>query len=213
MTGIANPYSRLRSLVLDGDLAPGTQLVEIPLARRLGVSRPTVREALRRLEGAGLVVSDGRSLRVAGLDADELHSALLMRSALEALHAGLAATRVADGEVAPAELRRLYKVADTAEAATDRGDFQKAMVSNRAFHQGIDTMAASPLSAEAIERVWDRIIISAEQSLGPPGRTSIVSAEHRALLAAIGAGDAATASDLARDHVLATLRASESTSG
>lgn len=208
MSSMASPYLRLRSLVLDGELLPGAHLVEIPLARRLGVSRPTVREALRRLEGDALVVSDGRALRVAGLAADERRSALLMRSALEALHAGLAAERVGDGEVAPAELRRLGAIADNAEQATNGGDFHGAMIANRAFHQGIDELAASPLSAAAIERVWDLIIISAEQSLVPPGRTTAVSAEHRGLLDAISDGDPTTASELARNHVLATLVAS-----
>ena len=81
-----------------------------------------MREALRRLESDGLADSDGRSLRVAQMDEAELRSALLMRSALDGLHAELAATRVRAGEIAPAQLRRLQQLADETEQATNCGD-------------------------------------------------------------------------------------------
>src|SRR5688500_13252096 len=108
---MSTTYERLRDRVLSGELPPGARLAELGLAADLGVSRPTVREALRRLESHGLAGSDGRSLRVAGMEPGELRSALLMRSALEGLHAELAARRVAGGEVAPAALRRLHELA------------------------------------------------------------------------------------------------------
>ena len=82
---MSTTYDELHTLVTSGELAPGTRLAELPLAARLGVSRPTVREALRRLEGDGLAASDGRSLRVAQMGEAELRSALLMRSALDGL--------------------------------------------------------------------------------------------------------------------------------
>ena len=53
-------YNQLRRHLVTGELAPGTRLVEVELAERLGVSRTPVREALRRLE------SDGFVQRVAG---------------------------------------------------------------------------------------------------------------------------------------------------
>ena len=204
---MSTTYERLRDRVLSGELPPGARLAELGLAADLGVSRPTVREALRRLESHGLAGSDGRSLRVAGLEPGELRSALLMRGALEGLHAELAARRVAGGEVAPAALRRLHELAAAADAATAAGEHDRAVAENRAFHQAIDALAASPVSATAVDRLWDRIVVATRRSLAPAGRGAAVAAEHRELLGAIEAGDATRAAATAVLHVRATLDA------
>ena len=60
-------YRRLREAIVDGTLAPGEQLRDGELATWLGVSRTPVREALLRLQQAGLVTATpGRSTTVAG---------------------------------------------------------------------------------------------------------------------------------------------------
>jgi DNA-binding GntR family transcriptional regulator len=206
---MSTTYERLRSLVTSGEIRPGTRLAEVPLASALGVSRPSVREALRRLESNGLADSDGRSLRVAQMDAAELRSTLLMRSALDGLHAELAAMRVREGEVAPADLRRLTRLADDTERATNLGDHPAAIRFNREFHQTIDSLADSPVSAAATDRLWERILVSTERSLAVAGRGDIVNREHRDLLAAIVAGAAERAGDLAARHVRATLEVAQ----
>jgi DNA-binding GntR family transcriptional regulator len=206
---MSSTYDELHSLVTSGEIGSGARLAELPLAARFGVSRPTVREALRRLESDGLADSDGRSLRVAQMDTAELRSALLMRSALEGLHAELAARRVRAGEVAPAQLRRLEQLADDTERATNRGELAQAIDLNRAFHQAIAALADSPVSAAAGERLWERILVSTRISLAIPGRGDVVNREHRELLGAIVAGDARRAARLASRHVRATLRAAQ----
>jgi len=206
---MSSTYDRLHSLVTSGEIESGSRLAELPLAARLGVSRPTVREALRRLESDGLAASDGRSLRVAQMDPAELRSALLMRSALDGLHAELAAARVRAGEIAPAQLRRLEQLADETEQATNRGDLAAAVELNRAFHRAIAVLADSPVSAAAGDRLWERILVSTRISLALPGRGDIVNREHRELLAAIVAGDSQRASRLATRHVRVTLKAAQ----
>jgi DNA-binding GntR family transcriptional regulator len=130
-----------------------------------------------------------------------------MRSSLEALHAELTARRVAAGEVAPAELRRLRELVVAAEKATDAGDTHAAAIANRTFHQAIDRLADSPVSAAAADALWDRIMVTTERSLVSLQRRDAVNREHRRIFAALEAGDAAGAADLAGRHVRTTLEA------
>lgn len=85
--------SALRRSISAGDLAPGTHLSETPLSEQLGISRGTLREALRQLQQEGLVSAgpSGR-LSVRHLDNSEILGIFQVRSALEELAAALTAT-------------------------------------------------------------------------------------------------------------------------
>jgi DNA-binding GntR family transcriptional regulator len=202
---MVSAYDRVRRLVLDGELGHERPVAEVPLASQLGVSRPTVREALRRLEGEGLLRSDGRRLRVIDLDGAELAGALRMRAALEELHAELAAERVSAGHVAEAQIWDLEKKAAVTAAATAAGDHDEAGRLNRDFHRAVNLLAANPVSFDALELLWDQVLLSTARSLAPPDRAAAVDREHSELLDAIKSGDGARAGKLARAHVLATL--------
>jgi len=77
---------RLRAAVSGGELPPGTHLAEIELSETLGVSRGTLREALRHLQQEGLVVSDSRGrLSVREITRTEVADIFDVRFALESL--------------------------------------------------------------------------------------------------------------------------------
>lgn len=77
---------RLRSAVSGGELRPGTHLAEIELSERLGVSRGTLREALRHLQQEGLLVADSRNrLSVRTVSEKEVRDIFAVRLALETL--------------------------------------------------------------------------------------------------------------------------------
>ena len=70
--------------ILDGKYAAGTQLKELQLAREFNVSQAPIREALRELEGSGLVVSERyRGTRVRGADFSEMSESYELRTTLE----------------------------------------------------------------------------------------------------------------------------------
>lgn len=84
----------LRIAVTTGELPPGRHLVETELSEMLGISRGTLREALRQLQQEGLVTADDRGrLRVRNLDAGEIGEIFEVRAALEALAAERLAAR------------------------------------------------------------------------------------------------------------------------
>ena len=96
--------SEIRRSILSGALRPGQELSLRELAARLGVSTIPVREALRRLEGQGLLTgsagpSGRRSVRVAPLDAEDLHGIYRLRLALEPEIAGRACLLVSDADL------------------------------------------------------------------------------------------------------------------
>ena len=98
-------YARLRDLIVQGAVAPGSRIVETEIASRLGVSRTPVREALQRLQQEGYVTgapgAQQSRLTVAPLTSDDVHELLDIVGALE----GVGARRAA--QLAPEQRRAL----------------------------------------------------------------------------------------------------------
>jgi DNA-binding GntR family transcriptional regulator len=83
-TAVATLTTALRDRILNGELAPGTRLVERALVESYDVARVTVRSALQRLAAEGLVtIESHRGARVAALDTKALHDLFALRTALE----------------------------------------------------------------------------------------------------------------------------------
>jgi DNA-binding GntR family transcriptional regulator len=90
----------LRQAILDGILKPGRRLTERELTELTGVSRTSVREALRRLQAEGLVEeSPSRGLRVALPTAEEIEQIYEIRAELEPLAVRLFVERASEQEV------------------------------------------------------------------------------------------------------------------
>ncbi|MFI6291115.1 GntR family transcriptional regulator [Nonomuraea sp. NPDC050790] len=200
-------YRRLRERIVTGGYAPGERLTELSVSAVLEVSRTPVREALRRLEGDGLVRSAGRGVIVATLSGAALVHAHAVRAALEALTAETAAERQRAGRIAPAELADLDRDNKLLAQLTQAGDFDRAMLLNRRFHLRIAELAANPIALEMLDRLWDQIVVSTRASLAPPQRPDAVIAEHRLLLCAIADGEAERAGRIAAGHARATAEA------
>jgi biotin operon repressor len=83
-------HARLRQLILDGTLPPGTILSQVQLSRALGVSRTPLREALRMLQEEGLIDAEpNRRPRIKGFDSSDLESVYSIRILLETFAAEL----------------------------------------------------------------------------------------------------------------------------
>jgi len=105
-------YVRLRDLIVQGSLAPGSRIVETEIAERLGVSRTPVREALQRLQQEGFVNgapgAQQSRLTVAPLTQDDVHELLDIVGALEGVGARRSASKdPADRKSLAKELRSL----------------------------------------------------------------------------------------------------------
>jgi DNA-binding GntR family transcriptional regulator len=142
--------NEIRRSILAGALPPGQSLSLRRLADQLGVSFIPVRDALRVLEGEGLVVNPaGRSASVASLDLEEFHAIYRVRRLLEPDLARRSVPQLKD-----AELDRLYRAA--AEFGGAKRSMDDIYDDHRAFHLALLAPAAS---------AWDiRILMMSERA-------------------------------------------------
>jgi DNA-binding GntR family transcriptional regulator len=194
-------YDELRAMIVDGRLAPGARVGQAELADALGISRGSVREALRRLAGDGLVAFEvNRGFFVASIGLEGVLQRLEARLLLEPGVARLAAARRDENDLAAlGHAVAGERAARTAAAAHD---------ASRAFHA---TLVAAT-GNEALVRIFDALWIAdvgrrllASRRSQPDWQESDV-AEHAELLEAIAAGDGDRAETLMRAHVESAWR-------
>ena len=138
--------AEIRRAVLMGDLPPGEQFSIRELARQLGVSHIPIREALRRLEGQGLVVlTQARSAAVAPLSADDLSAVYRLRLRIEPDLAGRS--------VALADPTWLEGLAESLEESRDERP-DRAWQGHYDFHERLISPAASPWDLRLLHTLW-----------------------------------------------------------
>jgi len=188
--------------ILDGRYAPGQRLIETELTRELGISRNTLRAALRRLAADGLVqIETFRGAMVARPSRKEVQDLFEVREALEVLAVRRAAANISRPgwrERAEAAARPLLAFRDQPPKADEH------LWENRQFHDLLVELAENvhlgrlldqllmPAFQGAFFRVYDAALY--HQSL----------ADHRAIFDAILAGDAGAAEARMRKHVQRT---------
>lgn len=204
-------YAEIRSLILSGDAAPGTQLTEEQLADICGVSRTPVRDALRRLEAELYIVRSGSQRAFVAdwshADVDEMFT---LRGMLEAHAARRAATRFdADG------LAALRACNATIEAAVrrDEPDIPAFLASNREFHRLIVDAAQSPRLAVTLATLVEQPVV--RRTAMHYGRDQLTrsASEHRELILAFEAGDADWAHAVMTGHIRRAFHAFRGAAG
>src|SRR5258708_4748736 len=106
------PYAGLRAAIGTNTLKPGTRLRADDIARKLGVSKTPVREALRKLQAEDLItVSTGNALTVKSISEEQLFEIYYTREALEGM-----AARLAAHNAGPIELAKLRAIHDEMKA-------------------------------------------------------------------------------------------------
>ncbi|WP_300010101.1 GntR family transcriptional regulator [Pseudonocardia sp.] len=186
---------RIRTAIMRGTFPPGTQLGEVELAARLGVSRGPLREAMQRLVAEGLLRSERhRGLFVRDLDATDVRDIYHARASVERA-AGLL---LVDGDRAAAA-DRLVAALGALEVAATTGDPAAVADADHAFHTEFVAASGSPRLRRMADGllVETRMCLAALQQTAPPAAGLV--AEHRELADAVRAGD--------RDRLTAALDA------
>jgi GntR family transcriptional regulator, gluconate operon transcriptional repressor len=174
----------LRESIAAGKLAPGTRLVEADMAQQLGISRGTVREALRMLEGQGLVESiPGRGTYVARFSEQDVEEVYSLRSLLEQQAVRLLTSRATADDLVTME----QALTDMFEAAS-RGKAADLMDRDLEFHKLIWSLAGHRRLAHVLEDLSSQIqmYLAIDTQLYADLVAGI--ADHQGILDAIRAG-------------------------
>lgn len=203
-----NVVERLERLILEGTLKAGERLPsQRELAALLGVSRPSLREALTALETLGLVVvRPGLGVFVQdpqrrqpvwrfgerGSPADVYDARICLE--------GHAAQLVA-GRLDAAGLRRLEQSVEDLAAAFARHDMSAASAADATFHDAIFELCGNRVLADMYRAVREIMVASQRLPLAAPETLADTVAEHRAILAALRSGDPARAGAAMAAHI------------
>lgn len=189
---------RVVGAILAGELPLGGKLREQALAQSLGVSRGPLREAIRRLEGRGLIERvPNRGPRVISLTSTDLMEIYTIREVLEGV-----ATRQATELMSDADLIKLTKLLDKQEEQIRRQNEPLSLGSDLDFHSRIiDAAGSRRLKSLVNDALFDMLRIYRARSEAVPGRGARAVDEHRQVVAAMKKRDAAKAEELMRRHI------------
>jgi DNA-binding GntR family transcriptional regulator len=182
----------LRRQILEGTLAPDSELRQRDLAEAFQVSPTPVREALSRLHAEGYVATRLHGTSVVRSAVERRQENWRIRSSLESLAAELATERVQAAD--------LNDIVGLAEAFARADDDDEARRTNLAFHFRIYQAAGSPVLLRFLEDLWRALDVAPNSYR----RHDASAAQHFAIVEAIRAGDRALAARLTQQHISET---------
>jgi DNA-binding GntR family transcriptional regulator len=190
-------YEHLRREILEGSLAPGTELLEVALSEHLGVSRGPVREAIGRLAAEGLVtVRPRRGAVVRSLSKEEFLELYEVREALEQRAVLLAVPRLG-----PEDLAELSRLNEAMEEYAAREEVEPFFEANAEFHARLFAASDNTVLQDFYRQLLGQLGRYRTRSLNLRGYLQRSVAEHAAILRAAKRGDAERAARLMGDHI------------
>ena len=189
---------RIMADIASGALAFGTRLTIDDLSARYAASHMPVREAVRSLQGAGVLeTGPGRSARIPVFDPKFVEDLFATRAALETM-----LVRQAAQLITATGLRQLESIEEALEAQISEQDHTGTLAENHRFHAAINAIADNPEAVGIIDRHW-WLIGALWQRVGyVPERFPGVVSDHRHLLRALRRGDVDAAGILMGAHVI-----------
>lgn len=191
-------FGALADAISQGTISPGSRINEAILARDLGISRGTLREAIRKLESQGLVERrQNLGAYVIQLSLDDLDDLFQMREVLEGRAAGLAASRIDDQALEDlaamlARHRTQTAVMGSYPTITADDDFHFTIIRHSGSRRLFNTICSELYLQIRLYRV---------RSASRPGRAEMAVNEHREIVDALMSRDSGRAEEAMRAHI------------
>lgn len=192
-------YLHIKQKILDNEYPPGAYVLEQDIAAELKLSRTPVREALVRLQQDGLVkIVPRHGVRISPLSPADMREIYEVLMSLEPTAVELLARR----RPSLSELAPLVEACDAMEAALSRRepDLKAWAAADESFHINLARMCGNSRLAAMIMTVWDQAHRARMFTLTLRPVPHRSTKEHRAVVEAILAGDAAGAHKLYAAH-------------
>ena len=193
-------YAVLREAIITNTLKPGTRLRADELAKKLGVSKTPVREALRKLQAEDLVAVQGNGLSVKVLTEQQLFEIYYTREALEGMAARLAAE--AAGQI---EIANLRAILDEMKALRLPADLKQLRVLTGEFQLALFRAARNETLFRLLKQLQEQIRQHMGTTLSQPGRAKEALTYCKNVFAAVERRDADEAEKVARANRRRTL--------
>jgi len=198
--------TQLEKMILEGQLAPGSKLTEIPLAALLGVSRGPIREAFRVLAEKGLVrVEKNRGVFVRNISVSEADAIYEVRLALEELIVRKLAAAPKKSK-AP-WLAELDSLLSRSAKLAGKSDFANCHQANIEFHDRLAALTGNAILLDNYRRLVNALSLFRHQAHAKIRDASSLKAsvaDHQAVLAAIADGEPQRACRAMRQHLEAS---------
>lgn len=187
-------YEKLRSNILGLHLEPGENLTERSLETMLETSRTTVRAALQRLEGEGLVQKSGRGFIVSPIDLEEIEQACAWREVIEVAAVKEAVKRATKPE--------LEKIQNDISQNTVNLPLEQYMSGATNFHLSIARLSGNVFIVRALEDVLTRLSRTRWFEAGSDQGRERAALEHQKILELIANRDGNKASREIANHLI-----------
>lgn len=189
--------SRVRHMLIEGEIPPGSRVPERDLCVTLGISRTPLREALKVLAAEGYVVLlPNRGARAAKLTRKDVQDLFEVCESLEAAAGELACQRISDEQVQ--EIAALHAEMVSHYHNKDLIQYYRC---NRQIHQAVIDAADNAVLASLYESVTSRIRRARFVAPMPPSHWELAVREHEAILNALQRRDSAGLSHILRWHL------------
>lgn len=190
-------FQTLRQAILRGELKPGERLMEVRLAKKLGVSRTPIREAIRKLELEGLVLMiPRRGAEVAEITEKSMRDVLEVRRALEVLAVSLSCDRIS-GE----QIEALKEAAEEFDRSLTLDDVTRTAEADVHFHDIIYRSTDNQRLIQLLSNLGEQMYRYRVEYLKHREFHPQISREHKELISYLEAGQKGQAEEKIAIHI------------
>ena len=190
-------FQTLRQAILRGELKPGERLMEVRLAKKLGVSRTPIREAIRKLELEGLVLMiPRRGAEVAEITEKSMRDVLEVRRALEVLAVSLSCDRIS-GE----QIEALKEAAEEFDRSLTSDDETRTAEADVHFHDIIYRSTDNQRLIQLLSNLGEQMYRYRVEYLKHREFHPQISREHKELISYLEAGQKGQAEEKIAVHI------------